>query len=121
MRISDWSSDVCSSDLAYSFDKRIIHIIWMLRDHAAQAFQHLADCLMKLRLPGLTPQDFSKKWLQFFVNAYQIYTPRSEFLLTRTEDLGGSCYRGWDSAALKQDLSRLFLVPPPPPYNCKTT
>src|SRR3546814_6047409 len=68
MRISDWSSDVCSSDLidpghpendltlglAYPFDKRIIHIIWMLRDHAAQAFQHLADCLMKLRLPGIT-------------------------------------------------------------------
>src|SRR3546814_8223170 len=78
MRISDWSSDVCSSDLidpghpendltlglAYSFDKRIIHIIWMLRDHAAQAFQHLADCLMKLRLPGITPQDFFKNWLR---------------------------------------------------------
>src|SRR3546814_3167227 len=75
--------------LAYSFDKRIIHIIWMLRDHAAQAFQHLADCLMKLRLPGITPQDFFKNWLHFFVNAHQIYTPSSEFMLTRTEVLGG--------------------------------
>src|SRR3546814_6485011 len=50
MRISDWSSDVCSSDLA-ALDTRITNLTWMQPETKVKAKKKLANFTTKVGYP----------------------------------------------------------------------
>src|SRR5690606_7923771 len=55
---------------AYAFDEGIFGVTGMFRDHAPEAFENLANSLVKFVFTAITPQHFGQNGFQLFINIH---------------------------------------------------
>src|SRR3546814_20632377 len=90
MRISDWSADVCSSDLPYSFPKKSERLIKLAKwIEASGKFEDVAKLLAQYRIPEMQPASTGNEGYVYLLKSGPYYKIGRSDNIERSEERRG--------------------------------